>query len=108
MAGLVGLEVASQPRLRCPATRCSCISLADRGASLRSLHPPPAALATSPGTLRVPRVLFFETARKPPNALCDEWSVMAGAEGLEPSARGFGGHVKFKRPSNLFPLLSLV
>ena len=50
MAGAEGLEVASQPRLRCPATRCIRISLADRGTSLRSLHPPPAALATSPGT----------------------------------------------------------
>jgi len=50
MAGAEGLEVASQPRLQCPATRCIRISLADRGTSLRSLHPPPAALATSPGT----------------------------------------------------------
>ena len=50
MAGLVGLEVASQPRLRCPATRCIRISLADHGTSFRSLYLPPAALATSPGT----------------------------------------------------------
>jgi len=29
-----------------------------------------------------------------------------GAVGLEPTARGFGGRVKLKRPSKLFPLLS--
>ena len=45
---------------------------------------PPDALATSPDTLRVPRVLFYikkDTAKA---------MSLAGAEGIEPSALGFG------------------
>ncbi len=38
VAGVEGLEVASQPRLRYPATRCIRILLTDRGTSLRSLY----------------------------------------------------------------------
>jgi len=37
---------------------------------------------------------------------CSAVFVLAGAVGLEPTARGFGGRVKLKRPSKLFPLLS--
>ena len=50
LAGAEGFEFASQPRLRYPTTRRVRASLVDRGTSLRSLHLPPAALATSPGT----------------------------------------------------------
>ncbi len=60
MAGAEGLEVASQPS--CGARRCARLergTSADRGASLRSLFPPPAALASSPDTLCVPRQMYY-------------------------------------------------
>ncbi len=62
--------------------------LADCGASLRSLLLPLAALATSPGTLRVPRVPSSLTKRNAPTFVGA--FLLAGAEGFEPSARGFG------------------
>ena len=67
LAGVEGFEVASQPLLRCPTfSQASVHAFAsvDRGASLRSLNLPPAALATSPGTLRVPRVRKSLTVKK--------------------------------------------
>ena len=59
----------------------------DRCASLRSLHRPPDALATSPGTLRVPSASSNLLQNKKTKSFD---LVLAGAEGLEPSARGFG------------------
>ena len=57
--GMIRLEVALQPRLWYPTIRHCRGSLVDHGASLRSLHLPPAALATSPGTHRAPQVRAF-------------------------------------------------
>ena len=60
----------------------------DRCASFCSLHRPQDALATSPVTLRVPRFrnILYKIKRIPKGIRFN----LAGAEGLEPSARGFG------------------
>ena len=90
LAGAEGLEVASQPLLRCPKLLC--------GLERRAISTATPTLApfirhrrrsqALPGTLRVPRVhLYISKKQGIAKAMpC----FLAGAEGLEPSARGFG------------------
>ena len=93
MAGAEGLEVASQPLLRCPKFAF--------GLERRRIL---TATPSSPRFIRHRR-RFGDDARHAPRASCSFYLFdkkqnghlavtvlffMAGAEGLEPSARGFG------------------
>ena len=73
----------------------------DRCANPCSLYPPQAAL---PGVARhAPRASGSPRLRKTQkaSASCGDLLCLAGAEGLEPSARGFGAAVeKMKHPAN--------
>ena len=98
MAGAEGLEVAGNPS--CGARKMFPLgarTFFDRCANPCSLLPPPAAVA---GVARhAPRAsdsTFFSDKIDP--AVKAAGSILAGAEGLEPSARGFGAAVESSKP----------
>ncbi|MBQ9736992.1 MAG: hypothetical protein IJV86_01130, partial [Clostridia bacterium] len=77
---------------------------AEHCASVSSLHLPPAAVASSPVHAEKPRAwsssLVNNTQKNTDTA--NAVSVfLAGVVRLELTARGFGGHVKYKRPFKL-------
>ena len=92
VAGAEGLEVASQPLLRCPKKSSGC-----RFSSIFSTAAPTPARCIRhrrrsqalPGTLRVPRGRLCSVKQKSLRVK-RKLFCLAGAEGLEPSARGFG------------------
>ena len=99
-----GLEVTSQPLLRCPKYG-GVTPYFDRCAILTSLHLPPAVLGDEARHARASDKFCLTKKKQSPNGDC---FFLAGAEGLEPSARGFGAkstlsvkpRVKIQSPSN--------
>ncbi len=91
-------DLVLRTHLRCPALPSA---IADRCAGKSSLHPPPAALGFA--ALGVQVLLKLQKKSRTTKVIL---FFLAGAEGLEPSARGFGDTPCFKRPFKLFPLLS--
>ena len=84
-----GLEVASQPLLRC-SKYGGVTPYFDRCAILASLHLPPAALGDEARHARASESKSFYSMPKQKRSPFGNRFCLAGAEGLEPSARGFG------------------